>query len=184
LASFQRKQAHSLTILPDRNAASTEILPCPSSSSPYLSMSLTRAAIAALEACPRATPGPSRLPAIVRPNAHWRAARRLRYHPLISTARHARWNSTAAAVEAAGQVASPPPPGIPIHKEPAFESLSTALSASQPCFGARGDEITLYSSPGEFKKALLEMIKRARRRILISTLYIGASQAELVSCPP
>jgi hypothetical protein len=36
-------------------------------------------------------------------------------------------------------------------------------------------------SPEEFKAKLLAMIKRAKRRILISTLYIGASQTELVS---
>lgn len=81
----------------------------------------------------------------------------------------------------ASAAASPPPAALPIHREAPFEVLSAALSGSQPCFGARGDEITLLGSPEEFKAKLLAMIKRAKRRILISTLYIGASQTELVS---
>nr|XP_019014884.1 CDP-diacylglycerol-glycerol-3-phosphate 3-phosphatidyltransferase [Kwoniella pini CBS 10737]OCF53665.1 CDP-diacylglycerol-glycerol-3-phosphate 3-phosphatidyltransferase [Kwoniella pini CBS 10737] len=66
------------------------------------------------------------------------------------------------------------------HQHPAFESLSTELSSSQPCFGARGDEIELLTSPQMFYGRLLEMIKRARRRILISSLYIGTEESELV----
>ncbi|KAI9634951.1 putative CDP-diacylglycerol-glycerol-3-phosphate 3-phosphatidyltransferase [Dioszegia hungarica] len=130
-------------------------------------MSLTRAANTALEACPRATPGPSRLPAIVGAASVWRAPIRPRSR-LVSRPRQARWNSTA------------PADGVLPVQPAAFDALSTALSASQPCFGARGDEITLYTTPEEFKRAMLEMIKRAKRRILISSLYIGASQAELI----
>jgi CDP-diacylglycerol--glycerol-3-phosphate 3-phosphatidyltransferase len=36
------------------------------------------------------------------------------------------------------------------------------------------------TSPEQFKATLLAMIKRAKRRILISSLYIGAGQSELV----
>ena len=68
----------------------------------------------------------------------------------------------------------------PLHL-PAFETLASSLSSSQPCFGARGDEITILTSPVEFKAALLEMIKRARRRIIISSLYIGVEEEEIVS---
>ena len=38
-------------------------------------------------------------------------------------------------------------------------------------------------SPVEFKASLLDMIKRARRRIIISSLYIGVEEDELVSRP-
>jgi CDP-diacylglycerol--glycerol-3-phosphate 3-phosphatidyltransferase len=37
------------------------------------------------------------------------------------------------------------------------------------------------TSPQEFYDKLIDMIKRARRRIIISSLYIGAEEAELVS---
>jgi CDP-diacylglycerol--glycerol-3-phosphate 3-phosphatidyltransferase len=72
------------------------------------------------------------------------------------------------------------PPAIP-HSSPAFEELAAALSSSQPCFGARGDEITLMDSPTAFYDALIDMISRAKRRIIISSLYIGAEESELVS---
>ncbi|KAK8865861.1 hypothetical protein IAR55_001009 [Kwoniella newhampshirensis] len=66
------------------------------------------------------------------------------------------------------------------HQHPAFDRLSSALSATQPCFGARGDEVELLTSPEMFYARLLEMIKRAKRRILISSLYIGVEEGELV----
>ncbi|WVW82198.1 hypothetical protein I302_104204 [Kwoniella bestiolae CBS 10118] len=66
------------------------------------------------------------------------------------------------------------------HQHPAFESLSQELSSSQPCFGARGDEVELLTSPQMFYARLIEMIKRAKRRVLISSLYIGAEEGELV----
>ncbi|WWC86145.1 uncharacterized protein L201_001018 [Kwoniella dendrophila CBS 6074] len=66
------------------------------------------------------------------------------------------------------------------HQHPAFETLSSELSLTQPCFGARGDEVELLTSPQMFYARLLEMIKRAKRRILISSLYIGAEEGELV----
>ncbi|WWD17955.1 hypothetical protein CI109_102400 [Kwoniella shandongensis] len=66
------------------------------------------------------------------------------------------------------------------HQHPAFDRLSSALSSTQPCFGARGDEVELLTSPELFYARLLEMIKRAKRRILISSLYIGVEEGELV----
>ena len=41
--------------------------------------------------------------------------------------------------------------------------------------------MTLLTSPQEFYDKLLEMIQRARRRIIISSLYIGAEEGQLVS---
>ena len=60
----------------------------------------------------------------------------------------------------------------------------TSLSATQPCFGARGDEISLITSPADFRSTLFEMISRAKRRILISSLYIGVEESDLVSGTP
>nr|XP_018267092.1 CDP-diacylglycerol-glycerol-3-phosphate 3-phosphatidyltransferase [Kwoniella dejecticola CBS 10117]OBR89250.1 CDP-diacylglycerol-glycerol-3-phosphate 3-phosphatidyltransferase [Kwoniella dejecticola CBS 10117] len=84
--------------------------------------------------------------------------------------------SAAASVSTSGESLRRPQP----HQHPAFEALSTELSLSQPCFGARGDEVELLSSPQMFYARLLEMIRRARRRVLISSLYIGVEEGELV----
>lgn len=66
---------------------------------------------------------------------------------------------------------------------PAFDSFISSISSTQPCFGARGDEVSLLTSPVEFKAAILDMVKRAKRRIIISSLYIGVEEDELVSLP-
>lgn len=125
----------------------------------------------ALRAAPYATPGPSSIPArclrgtwcvIPAPAIKHRSQQSLRYA------------HTASAKQAA------PTPVLP-HQSAAFEVLSDALTATQPCFGARGDEVTLLTSPQEFYGKLLEMIQRARRRIIISSLYIGAEEGQLVS---
>ena len=63
---------------------------------------------------------------------------------------------------------------------PSIDNFTTSLSSTQPCFGARGDEITVLTSPNQFKATLLEMIKRARRRIIISSLYIGVEEDDIV----
>ncbi|WVN90286.1 uncharacterized protein L203_105522 [Cryptococcus depauperatus CBS 7841] len=66
------------------------------------------------------------------------------------------------------------------HQYPSFQRLSATLSLNQPCFGARGDEVELLNEPSLFYQRLIEMISRAKRRILISTLYIGAEEGELL----
>lgn len=38
----------------------------------------------------------------------------------------------------------------------------------------------LLTSPGGFYQDVLDMLKRAKRRILISTLYLGVEETELV----
>ncbi|KIR81704.1 CDP-diacylglycerol-glycerol-3-phosphate 3-phosphatidyltransferase [Cryptococcus gattii EJB2] len=76
--------------------------------------------------------------------------------------------------------ATEPPPSLQPHQYTAFERLSTSLSLNQPCFGARGDEVELLTGPEVFYSRLLDIIKGAKRRILISSLYIGAEEGELV----
>jgi CDP-diacylglycerol--glycerol-3-phosphate 3-phosphatidyltransferase len=41
--------------------------------------------------------------------------------------------------------------------------------------------VRLLNSPTGFYQDVIEMLKRAKRRILISTLYIGVEETELVS---
>jgi CDP-diacylglycerol--glycerol-3-phosphate 3-phosphatidyltransferase len=138
---------------------------------------MSRLALPTLRAAPNATPGPSSVPARYF-HGCWLVAPRTtpRVQPSSTRYRNVRSNYTAS-----GQALAPI--GVP-HKGVAFEELSNGLSASQPCFGARGDEISLLSSPQEFYGTLLEMIGRAKRRIIISSLYIGAEESELVRPEP
>ncbi|WVQ85456.1 hypothetical protein IAT38_007621 [Cryptococcus sp. DSM 104549] len=99
-----------------------------------------------------------------------------------SPAPHALY-STSSAPSTESSLSSPQsnsPPKLQPHQYAAFEKLSAGLSASQPCFGARGDEVELLTSPELFYGRLIEMVKRAKRRILISSLYIGTEEGELV----
>lgn len=137
-----------------------------------------------LRACPDATPGPSRLPASAIFLARRRATPRSQDGWTYRQARSESSTTTSSVISAATTGSSPartsPRTPASAHPHPAFESLAASLSATQPCFGARGDEVKLLTGPGEFYKGLIEMIKRARRRIFISSLYIGAEEAELV----
>jgi CDP-diacylglycerol--glycerol-3-phosphate 3-phosphatidyltransferase len=67
------------------------------------------------------------------------------------------------------------------YPHPAFDQLFTSLSSWLPCFGARGDEVRLLNSPSGFYQDVIDMLKRAKRRIFISTLYIGVEETEMVS---
>ncbi|ORX37348.1 putative CDP-diacylglycerol-glycerol-3-phosphate 3-phosphatidyltransferase [Kockovaella imperatae] len=144
----------------------------------------------ALRACQEITAGPSRIVRQPTP-AKWIRAKRFKStetNPSGTTSYGKRYDISDSS--AAGQSplpspssASKPPstlvPSIP-HAHPAFTELANTLCGTLPCFGARGDEIHLLSSPEEFKTLLLDMIKRAKRRILISSLYIGVEETELV----
>ncbi|KAK4686455.1 hypothetical protein P7C73_g3679, partial [Tremellales sp. Uapishka_1] len=98
-------------------------------------------------------------------------SRRALRFTLIRVASQCRYNSTVAP-----NLKAPLP-----HPHAAIEKLSTELSLIQPCFGARGDEIALLNSPTDFYAKLINLIKRAKRRIIISTLYIGVEESELIS---
>ncbi|KAL7420832.1 CDP-diacylglycerol--glycerol-3-phosphate 3-phosphatidyltransferase [Cryptotrichosporon argae] len=124
-----------------------------------------------------ASAGPSRLP--IRP----RALERCPLPPAVAPPpRHpVRFSSTSTASGPSGKVAAPAPaPIAAIPHGAAFEALADELNATQPCFGTRGDEVEILAGPEAFYQSLLGMIRRAKRRVLISTLYIGVEEAELI----
>ncbi|KAL1413053.1 CDP-diacylglycerol--glycerol-3-phosphate 3-phosphatidyltransferase [Vanrija albida] len=112
--------------------------------------------------------GPSRrlVSAFTRPRP--RAPRALPVRP---------WHSSSAAL--APEDPATIPPVIP-HPHEAFTNLASTLSTSQPCFGTRGDEVEILETPTAFHDRLLEMVKNAKKRILISSLYIGVEEESLV----
>ncbi|KAG8998798.1 CDP-diacylglycerol--glycerol-3-phosphate 3-phosphatidyltransferase [Tulasnella sp. JGI-2019a] len=58
--------------------------------------------------------------------------------------------------------------------------LRAAFSKKLPSFRCAGSAVTVCQHPKEFYTTLLAMIKRAKRRIVLSSLYIGTEEAELV----
>ena len=130
-----------------------------------------------LRATDDAAARPSKLPANRLSGGPWRSRR--------TTARYVRREVVTPSRRLFSSNATPKASTSPVNTLllPAFESFINSLSSTQPCFGARGDEVSLLFSPVEFKASLLDMIKRARRRIIISSLYIGVEEDELVSRP-
>ena len=137
---------------------------------------MSRLRLGAFQGAASCAAGPSRLgPSLLLPTSLAARARRSSDHVHRQLARRNRSNLSDSY---SGPLAVPPSIA---HPHPAFADLAKTLSDTLPCFAARGDEITLLNSPVTFKATLMEMIKRARRRIMISSLYIGAEEEELVS---
>ena len=61
-----------------------------------------------------------------------------------------------------------------------FQFAQTLLR-SHPSFRAKGSQIEIVKSPTDFHQALLSGIERAKKRIVLSSLYIGAEEIDLVS---
>ena len=60
--------------------------------------------------------------------------------------------------------------------------ITTELDRIAPRIDLRADQIEILEGPSDFYDTLKYMIKRANKRIYLSTLYIGKSEHELVSC--
>ncbi|KAL7408975.1 hypothetical protein BDY24DRAFT_404847 [Mrakia frigida] len=70
---------------------------------------------------------------------------------------------------------SPPPP---FH--PTLTRLDQRWRGRLPRFPVKGEEITVLREPEEFLTTLLALIKRSRKRLTISSLYIGDHEVELI----
>ncbi|KAH7914037.1 hypothetical protein BJ138DRAFT_1080455 [Hygrophoropsis aurantiaca] len=66
------------------------------------------------------------------------------------------------------------------HLDPSIRNFASALAERQPCFALPSKSVKVLSEPTEFYQTLLGIIKRAKRRIFLSSLYIGASEKELI----
>ncbi len=179
-------------------------VPVGSASNPRRMASLYRSCRPCAEACFQAISPSKRLLRLGPISLHTSTSRSAQKQPI------GRWQSTAATPASAT-----PLQAQDILEHEHIQVLRTRLSESQPCFAARGDEVEVLTVPADFQARLLvragagdcwtradskpeqQMIARARRRILISTLYIGVEQGELVcrsrltrrvvpnsSCPP
>ena len=61
-------------------------------------------------------------------------------------------------------------------------SITTELDRLAPRIDLRADQVQILEGPSDFYNTLKNKIKVAKKRIYLSTLYIGKSEHELISC--
>ncbi|KAG6336934.1 hypothetical protein ID866_2172 [Astraeus odoratus] len=66
------------------------------------------------------------------------------------------------------------------HLHPCVRDFAAALALKQPCFSLASKNVHILNEPGQFYSRLLDIIRRAHRRIFLSSLYIGAEERELI----
>ena len=59
-------------------------------------------------------------------------------------------------------------------------SITSELDKLTPRFDVSADDIEIIRSPSDFFEALKSKITKARRRVYLSTLYVGKTEHELV----
>ncbi|KAJ8589133.1 hypothetical protein M405DRAFT_792031 [Rhizopogon salebrosus TDB-379] len=64
--------------------------------------------------------------------------------------------------------------------DPTIHEFVSSLAQKQPSFPVASKDVHILSKPSEFYQNLLSIIRRARHRIFLSSLYIGFSEKELV----
>ncbi|GBE81880.1 hypothetical protein BKA93DRAFT_743850 [Sparassis latifolia] len=64
--------------------------------------------------------------------------------------------------------------------DPFIRQFVSKLAERQPCFPMSSSDVHIMHEPQDFYQCLLDMIRRARRRIFISSLYIGSEDVELI----
>ncbi|KZT70067.1 hypothetical protein DAEQUDRAFT_750479 [Daedalea quercina L-15889] len=64
--------------------------------------------------------------------------------------------------------------------EPSVQRFTYELAKHQPCYAISASSVNILTEPRQFYRCLLDMIRRARRRLFISSLYIGSEDLELV----
>ncbi|KAI4179847.1 MAG: hypothetical protein L6R41_007603, partial [Letrouitia leprolyta] len=75
-----------------------------------------------------------------------------------------------------------PPPGPQASTNSSFlAGIKSQLDQSVPRIEIRADQIEVLEGPKEFYETLKERIRTAKRRIYLSTLYIGKTEHELVA---
>ncbi|KAH9930781.1 uncharacterized protein B0H18DRAFT_1083838 [Fomitopsis serialis] len=63
---------------------------------------------------------------------------------------------------------------------PAVQRFTRELVKHQPCYAISASSVNIVTEPRQFYLCLLDLIRRARRRLFISSLYIGSEDLELI----
>ncbi|KAI0822780.1 hypothetical protein BC628DRAFT_1456632 [Trametes gibbosa] len=64
--------------------------------------------------------------------------------------------------------------------DPTIRQFLVKLAEHQPCFPMNSSSVSILHEPRLFYQTLLSMIRNARHRLLISSLYIGSEDIELI----
>lgn len=62
----------------------------------------------------------------------------------------------------------------------ALAPFVSELDNLAPAFDIKGSDVSILRTPAEFYETLKDRIRKAERRVFLSTLYIGKSEQELV----
>lgn len=93
-----------------------------------------------------------------------------------SSTRHARVHSR--------RYSSPASAGVPAAGSSSSAGIlapfTNELDRIAPYFRVQGSQIRIIRTPTDFYETLKEKIRSAKRRVFLSTLYIGKSEKELV----
>ncbi|KAI0373051.1 hypothetical protein BV20DRAFT_1014418 [Pilatotrama ljubarskyi] len=64
--------------------------------------------------------------------------------------------------------------------DPTIRQFLVKLAEHQPCFSLSSSDVSILHEPRVFYRTLLNMIRTARHRIFLSSLYIGSEDVELI----
>ncbi|KAI0362536.1 hypothetical protein OH77DRAFT_1388512 [Trametes cingulata] len=64
--------------------------------------------------------------------------------------------------------------------DPTIRQFLVKLAEHQPCFSMNSSHVSILHEPQLFYQKLLNMIRTARHRVFLSSLYIGAEDVELI----
>ncbi|KAK2460265.1 hypothetical protein APHAL10511_007654 [Amanita phalloides] len=67
------------------------------------------------------------------------------------------------------------------HLHPSIHDFTKEVVKTQPKFLLSPNAVQVLSEPEQFYRTLLHMIRRAKQRVFLSSLYIGSSEFELLS---
>ncbi|EIW84762.1 hypothetical protein CONPUDRAFT_116933 [Coniophora puteana RWD-64-598 SS2] len=67
------------------------------------------------------------------------------------------------------------------HLDSSIRDFASALAVKQPCFQLSAQHVDVLTGPTDFYQRLLTIIRRAKKRLYLSSLYIGSSEHELIN---
>lgn len=95
------------------------------------------------------------------------------HYPLRRTVPRAQWRRYS--------TVTPPPPSQTTTTTSFLAGITSQLDQSVPRIDIRADQIEILEGPKEFYETLKKLIRSAKRRVYLSTLYIGKTEHELVT---
>ncbi|KAA8915085.1 hypothetical protein FN846DRAFT_924713 [Sphaerosporella brunnea] len=103
-----------------------------------------------------------------------------RFRPAIARLPTARRHVSAVCTKRCMASASTPPAPIAAARVPILGSITNELDKLAPRFEVEADRIQIIRNPADFYAGLKERILKAKRRVFLSTLYIGKTEDELI----